>query len=289
MTKGIKYTKIIKLLDLMDEYDLFMFDLWGVLLEGDNLYSGVCQTVNTILAEKKVMFISNSSRTSESTYQKLKGLGLNIEEDMVITAGRLTKNILMNPAKYLSIKTPVVYNLGLDHNEELWDAANLPSTKDIEKAGLMIISMSMFRDKIEQSDYDILRKAAELKIPAICSNNDRIAVSNGKVMYCAGHFAEKFESFGGEVLYVGKPFEPIFEEALSFHPSIKRERVIMIGDTITTDVFGAINVGIHSGLVTTGNVEFLLQNPKNEKEKLLQIEKICTDQNIHPNYIVEVG
>jgi ribonucleotide monophosphatase NagD (HAD superfamily) len=113
-------------------------------------------------------------------------------------------------------------------------------------------------------------------------------MNNGSVVYCAGHFAEKFESFGGKVTYIGKPFAPIFEEALSMHKGIKKDRVIMIGDTVTTDIFGAASIGIHSGLVTTGNVDFLLKNPKNEREKLIQIEKICTDQNIHPNYIVQI-
>lgn len=289
MLKGTKYTKIIKLIDLVDEYDLFLFDLWGVVLEGYyEIYAGAVDTVNSIIDKKKLMFVSNSSRTRRWTYEKLKDLGFNIQEDMVVTSGRLTKNVLSEPVKYLGIDNPVIYNFGLGYNEELWSPANLQSTSDIEKADLVIISLAMFKDKIEQSTCDVLKRAAELKIPAICANNDRITISNDKVMYCGGYFAEKYESFGGKVLYLGKPFEPIFKEALSFHPSISKDRIIMIGDTITTDIQGAKNSEIHSGLVTTGNIGFILKNPKNEKEKLEQIEKICMDQNIYPNHIVSL-
>jgi HAD superfamily hydrolase (TIGR01459 family) len=288
MLKLPKYTSIIKLLDLIDRYDLFLFDLWGVVLEADSVYAGALETANKIIADKNLMFLSNSPRTSQATFNKLHRLGFHIKQEMILTAGELTKTFLNNPQHYFGIKNPVIYNLGFEHDEDLWGHANLRSTQDLEKATLLIITFSSFADEINPSTYDILARAAKLNIPAICANNDRTAMVGSNIIYCAGHFAEKFESFGGKVFYMGKPFEPIFTRALSMYPDIDKKRVIMIGDTISTDILGANNMGIDSALVTTGNIGLLMQNPQNNSEKIVQIEQICSHNGVYPTYIASI-
>ena len=285
-----KYSQIIKITDLIDCYDLFLFDLWGVLINGQNsCYSGSVESVNNIIAQhKKLIFVSNSSRTSLSIYEKLKAFGVNLTNDMVITAGELTKNILFSPNKYFDIAQPIIYNFGRQVSQELWTGSNVKSTEDINQANLMLIAFNAFADEINDSSYDILRQAASLKIPAICPNNDRIVFLDDKIMYCPGHFAKKFEEFGGQVSYIGKPFKPIFQEALDRYPAIDKSRILMVGDSLDTDIIGANNMQIHSALVTTGNVELQLLNQSTDSQKLLHIRQICTNNNVYPNYIVSL-
>jgi HAD superfamily hydrolase (TIGR01459 family) len=289
MSKSKKYTSIVKIPDLINNYDLFLFDIWGVVLEGDTVYKEALEAVNYLVPRKKVMFISNSPRTKESTTLKLKNLGFNINDTMVITAGELAKNFLQYPEKYFGIANPSIYNFGLSHNQELWQSNQLSSATNIENADLIVISLSVPQADILPHHYELLEKAAKLGLPAICSNNDRIAAFNGQITYCAGHFAEKFEEFGGKVFYMGKPFEPIFLEAFKMHPEIDKNRTLMIGDTINTDILGANNAGIHSALVTTGNLGLSFHKIKDKTEKLLLIEKLCSDQNSFANHIINLS
>jgi len=50
---------------------------------------------------------------------------------------------------------------------------------------------------------------------------------------------------------LGKPHPPIYEQALEVL-GVSRERAVMIGDQLVTDVRGALDVGIDAALVTTG-------------------------------------
>jgi hypothetical protein len=286
MQNPTKHTNVIKLLTLIDEYDLFLFDIWGVVLESEVIYDQALDVVNQIIDKKNVMFVSNAPRTKESTYTRLKNHGFNVDRNMIMTAGELTKNILSSPQNYFGVTNPKIYNFGLEHHQELWQGFNLETTPNLEDADLMVISLNIMEKDLKPESYDLIKKAVELNIPALCSNNDRVATTPDGISYCAGHFAEQFEKFGGKVLYIGKPFEPIFQESLKNYPNIPKNRILMIGDTIDTDILGAHNIGIHSALVTTGNIGTSLLNCHTEKEKLLQIEKLCNQKNAHANHVI---
>ena len=52
-----------------------------------------------------------------------------------------------------------------------------------------------------------------------------------------------------QIEYLGKPYNPIFEEA--FH-RVKHKKMVMIGDQLETDIKGAVHFGIDSVLIGTG-------------------------------------
>jgi HAD superfamily hydrolase (TIGR01459 family) len=278
-------SSVVKILDLMDRYDLFLLDIWGVIIEGDGTYPNAVEAVNYLIAHKKVVFVSNVPRTIESTGEMLKGYGVNVLPEMIVTSGDLTRKFLANSSQHLNIPSPLLYNLGLARHYELWHGLDIPVVNDIEKANLLMIVINIASKDIEPSSYDLLQQAALLKIPAICANNDKVYAHSGQIIYCAGHFAEKFEEFGGKVWYMGKPFAPIFEEALSKHPEVEKQRILMIGDTIDTDIVGASNIGINSALVTTGNIGFQLSGSQN---KFLAVRDLCAQQNVCPDHIISL-
>lgn len=107
-----------------------------------------------------------------------------------------------------------------------------------------------------------------------------------------GKYYEKF--FGGNVIYFGKPMKGIFEFAQGVSSS-ENDKILMVGDTLWTDILGAQNFGIDSALVQTGITgEFFCRVPKkNDEEKLkVLLEAIapkfsCLDQEIHePKYLL---
>ncbi len=101
-----------------------------------------------------------------------------------------------------------------------------------------------------------LEKLAALGKGLFLSNPDVFApfrVDDGKhsvvTQGAIGFYYEKF--FGGKVLYFGKPYVGIFDFAKQISSS-ETDEVLMIGDTLWTDVLGAHNAGIDSALVMTG-------------------------------------
>ncbi|MGL4226318.1 MAG: TIGR01459 family HAD-type hydrolase, partial [Rickettsia sp.] len=54
--------KLKNIFDVMDDYDVFLFDLWGVIIEGGHTYPNVVQNINKIIERKKVYFVTNAPR-----------------------------------------------------------------------------------------------------------------------------------------------------------------------------------------------------------------------------------
>ena len=78
------------------------------------------------------------------------------------------------------------------------------------------------------------------------------------LVYCAGALADAYAELGGEVLYCGKPYAPIYEAALGSAAAFRGgerpplKRVLAIGDSVRTDLKGAAAFGIDCVFITSG-------------------------------------
>jgi len=85
-----------------------------------------------------------------------------------------------------------------------------------------------------------------------------VVVERGdRLVYCAGAIADLYASMGGEVLYAGKPYRPIYDLALAKAEAaagrkLALERVLAIGDSVRTDLAGARTIGVDFLFVTSG-------------------------------------
>ena len=78
---------------------------------------------------------------------------------------------------------------------------------------------------------------------------------------------------GGDVFYHGKPYPAVYQPVLSLLGGIAPSRILAIGDSLTTDIKGAISNGIDGALIMGGiHHEVLLTDGKmtNETPKFLQ-------------------
>jgi HAD superfamily hydrolase (TIGR01459 family) len=99
----------------------------------------------------------------------------------------------------------------------------------------------------------MIQKIIQNKIPVICANPDKIATHGDKTRKCAGYIADKILAKGGRVIFIGKPYPLIYEIIMEKYSCTDKSKVLMVGDTIETDVRGAKQAGIVSLLVLTGN------------------------------------
>ena len=70
-------------------------------------------------------------------------------------------------------------------------------------------------------------------------------------------FADLYAAAGGDVTYAGKPYRPIYEQALAIAGAargrpVEHHRVLAIGDSVRTDLAGAHGFGIDCLFVTRG-------------------------------------
>ena len=73
-----KAESIFGIKDIVDKYDVFILDQWGVMHDGVEGYALAVKCVEMLHeVEKKLIIISNSSKRKHSTVGKLSELGFN--------------------------------------------------------------------------------------------------------------------------------------------------------------------------------------------------------------------
>jgi len=272
------------------DYDLILFDLWGVIVEGDSTYPGVVEAINQIMTQTNVIFLTNAPRPSFRSLEILRSWGINkVVEEMIVTSGDIARQMMTEHRAHLQGKSPKIYHLGEDRNKDLLLKFEYEPTSNLDDADILLLSL--YRDDHEDIHEfnSILEQAAKQpNLLILCSNPDTTIPKNGTMRYCAGYFAEIIEKFGGNVIYTGKPKSLIYERALQKHPSIKKDRILMVGDTFETDILGANKVGIHSALVLSGNSSPFHHMHESMDDKLDALQKQAKESGVMPNFVTSI-
>jgi HAD superfamily hydrolase (TIGR01459 family) len=92
----------------------------------------------------------------------------------------------------------------------------------------------------------------------IVANPDRVVEHGDRLIYCGGALGDLYEALGGMITMVGKPYKPIYEEALRLAETaagktLDRARILAIGDSVRTDATGAAAMGLDF-LFITGSI-----------------------------------
>ncbi len=303
-----KLNRIYKITELEPHYSKFFFDIWGVILnDKDETVGPIRNTINYLIDKEKIFFVSNSPDNSETVANWLISKGINIKNaNIVITAGQVTYDFLTDLSQTKnstffknSSNSPIkAYVLDPYNNTKwLYDKKIIDRATELNKSDCIIINAHLGNNVeksvlLEKMDR-ILHEAINFNLPAICLNPDKhFLTPNYNIVYCPGYFANKYKKLKGEVLFIGKPYESIFRYALNkANLDPHKDKVLMVGDTLATDVKGAHGVGIDAALVLTGNVnQGIMGQPfkKRASEILAAVQLDCQMQNIFPNYCVIV-
>lgn len=248
--------KIFHLTEVIKSYDVLIFDIWGVLYDGVEPYQDSISFLNHALdSGKQVIFLSNTPRPSTIMAGKFQSWGLDMTKVKVYTSGDALREQLTawNDEVFRNLGKKC-YHLGADRNEDILRDIKIDLTDDITEADFLLIS-AYLEEYEDLSVYDnLLKNAADLKLQAICPNPDLSVNQSDGIRYCAGTLAQKYENFGGIVHYYGKPDVRVYEALFNrYLQGVDRSKILMIGDTLDTDILGANRAKIDSALVLTGN------------------------------------
>ena len=247
---------------VVKNYKVVFFDAYGVLKNYKGLMPGIEKTFEYMDHEKKEYFVitNDASRSPEQLAGSYNELGLAaIKTDHIISSGMLAKEYLD-----LKVKNGIVAYLGTENSAHYIESSGLRTLpvsaideKNFDEVGALVLLDDEGFDWHEDLNktVNILRKKT---IPAIVANTDSIyPVTKNDVFIAIGGIANMIESIVGKrFLRFGKPDSQIFifayEHVRRFTPVSKSE-VLMVGDTLHTDIIGANKFGLDTVLVLSGN------------------------------------
>jgi HAD superfamily hydrolase (TIGR01459 family) len=242
-----------RLSDLVDGVEVILSDIWGVVHNGLESFPEACEALHTYRQRGgTVILITNAPRPADSVQRQLRKLGVADETyDAIVSSGDLTRNFVADhPGKK-------IFWIGPERDSSIHrglDAAMAP----LEQADY-IVCTGLFDDETESvEDYRaMMLQAREHKLPLICANPDIVVERGDRLIYCAGAIAELYRELGGEAIFYGKPHRPIYERAMALAAERRGrptslDRVLAIGDSVRTDLTGALGFGIDCLFLTRG-------------------------------------
>lgn len=278
------------LYELMDAYDGFIIDQWGVLHNGVEAHSEAIDVLNHLKkAQKEVVILSNSSKRSEDNIDRLKKIGVKPAHYVgIVTSGEVAWNALKDksemPFKLLGNKC---YLISRHKDYSLLDGLEIETVRDIEDADFILITgFDAALGDVSCFDGEF-KKAVVKHIPAICANPDIVAMHGHEKIIMAGAIASRYQEMGGTVHYTGKPNRSLFRYCLKKFSNAIPSRVLVIGDSIKHDIGGAMNAEFDSLFITSGihHSEFKHCSSDEERRKvMLHVSSLYG--GIAPNYVM---
>ncbi len=238
---------------LAPQYDAVMSDVWGVIHNGIAATPAACDALIRFRAKGgTVALITNAPRPGAVVTRFLDKLGVSREVyDTIVSSGDVTRAVIQaRPGKN-------VFHIGPERDIGIFDGLGL-NFVSFDKADYVVCT-GLADDETENAESyrGLLTKVRERNLFMVCGNPDLVVERGDRLVYCAGAVADLYSELGGEVLYAGKPHAPIYQEVLGRiagqrGAAPERSRVLAIGDSVRTDLTGAVKMGLDCLFVTAG-------------------------------------
>jgi HAD superfamily hydrolase (TIGR01450 family) len=297
------------MLSILNEYDVFLVDAYGVFWDGSNFIEGTKDTLKALVENGKfVIILSNTTQRSTPAIEKYAKLGLiqGKHYHELITSGEVARTYLEkglalegSPKKYYTFGT-ANHSLfeGLEYEPVPLEKAEfiyigIPQFTNAQKISidgkyplyescLSQAGQAQYWDTTEISAFStIVEELANTSLPVLNANPDLMAPEKCKTTQTLnfvvrqGYIAKKLEEKKVKIQQFGKPYNQVYEFCRNLlQKELKNSRVVMIGDTVETDILGAHNAKIQlnwqvdSILTLTGNAVCALQEKDNARVAL---------------------
>lgn len=242
------------LAELLELYDAFLVDQFGVLLDGAGVYDHARGVLDELYARgKQVLLVSNSGKRSAANVARLARFGfsratfLDVLSSGEVAHGEIARRIGrdLRPGAPTWVETSDAAHRPLEGLE-------LTQVATPEEAELIWIAGCRPQLHSLEEYSRLLAPAAARGRPAICANPDMTMLTSDGKAFGAGALAKAYEDLGGRVEWFGKPYPAIYEEAMRRLGPIERARVLAVGDSPAHDILGGARAGLATALVRTG-------------------------------------
>ncbi len=230
----------------------FALDMDGTVYLGERPIPGAKEFIGSLRkAGIPFRFITNNSSHPRGFYaDRLVRMGFDVKPEQVLTSAVATAAFLKDRRKgkrvYI-IATPEVSREFADQGVELVGPDEDPD--------IVLLTFDTTIDyKKLNSGYHCLRAGAEL----IATHPDDVCPTEAGYDVDIGPFIRLYESLtGNKATVIGKPNRLMLDMA-ALDMGVSSESVIMIGDRLSTDIRMAMDAGIRSILVLSGETDLAL-------------------------------
>jgi len=250
MRRQTEFVRAENLDEIADQFDVFLLDAFGVLNIGETAIPGVVDRVNGLRKRgKQVLVVTNAAGYPSSVlFERYKRLGYSFEtEDVVSSRMALLKGLGDYPHRKWGMAAAPKFG-----REELPDGAVF--LEDDPAAYAEAEDFLMFGASAWSEARQALLAQALKDKPrqVLVGNPDLVAPVEAGLSREPGHYAHRLANATGiEPVFFGKPFPAIFDMVRErIRPGVPDERVVMVGDTLHTDILGGNAAGFRTALIS---------------------------------------
>lgn len=229
------------------QYAGYILDLDGTVYRGDQLISGAQERIAWIReAGSRVVFLSNKPLEPRANY-----------------AAKLTRLGIPTPSEDVINSTQALFHHLRQENqrEHLFVIGEPALLREFQVEGFTLtnylpdirIVIAAFDRTLNYAKLDLAHQALMRGARFYATNSDRTCpMAEGELPDCAGVIAFLEATTARKVEFVaGKPSLGILQAALA-HLDMPRERCLMVGDRLATDIQMGLALGLDTALVLTG-------------------------------------
>ena len=253
---------------LITKYDVFMFDCSGVLWHGKHPIPGAAKLIERLLSQnKKVIFITNNSAKTRQVMKNCisEVLGISVPLEVLYSPGdslasyikpRINKGekvfLIGSQGLAETMDENEIDYIGYGHDMEPHKFAEFAKFAPDPSVKFVIGSFD------PHFNYTKLVKAyiyiRECGATYIATNLDLEYPINGhRTIPGTGRLLSGLNlATGSTPLVMGKPSSHVFDLICDEHNISDKSKVLMVGDSLGTDILLGINCGIDTALVLTG-------------------------------------
>jgi HAD superfamily hydrolase (TIGR01450 family) len=260
--------------DVASQYKVIFFDAFGVLKNYEGLLPGIENTFSWLKENNKEFYVltNDASRSPQELAESYYRQGFyGITPDRIISSGMLAREYLD-----LKVNHGTVAYLGTESSAHYLETTGLKTLpiSQLDLADVADINALVLLDD-EGFDWNTdLNKTVNLlrkrNIPVIVANTDETyPVSKTRIAIAIGAVAEMIETIvGKQFIRFGKPDAQLFmfayERLDNVVPRgletpqdghISKRDILMVGDTLRTDILGGNKFGLDTVLVLSGNTQ----------------------------------
>lgn len=231
----------------LQNMDVYLLDLDGTLYLGDEILPGAHALMNYLNTHKKFLYVTNNSSRNKAHYeQRLQKLGFPVTKEQI----------------YSSVDATIAYfKKHLPHVHKIYLLGNHDLAAELKEAGFELVT------EAKEAQEIILGFDTELTYQKLWQACDRIQelgryyathpdivcpLAGGKVMPDAGAMMKLIEAVTHiSPKVIGKPEETMIE-GIELKYGYKREKMVMIGDRLYTDIKMGEVAGCRTILVLSG-------------------------------------
>lgn len=273
---------------LLDRYDGFLVDQFGVLYDGVQVLPGAREAL-VLLREcrKRVLILSNSGRRAAVNRDRLARLGLEPElYTALVSSGEAAWWGLMQRTDEAFAdlgRRCLFFSRGRDLSTlEGLDYRLAPDAGDADFVLLSGLDPdAAARERCRRQ----LEQALARGLPLVCANPDVVSLEGERRVDGPGAFAARYAAAGGDVRYVGKPWPAVYRMALAIL-ELPPDRLVAVGDSLDHDIAGAAPFGIDGALVLGGVHAAHFAGAVSAADLDTRLAALCQGQPFRPRWLL---